>query len=56
MAPAETIWPRVVFHADMDPFYAAIEQLVELCLVHIDHARVAMAKAGDFLYLQSNVI
>ena len=27
MAPAESVWPRVVAHADMDAFYAAIEQL-----------------------------
>src|SRR5262245_2116169 len=27
MAAAEPVWPRVVAHADMDAFYAAIEQL-----------------------------
>jgi len=27
MAPAESIWPRTIAHADMDAFYAAIEQL-----------------------------
>jgi DNA polymerase-4 len=27
MAPAESVWPRIIAHADMDAFYAAIEQL-----------------------------
>ena len=27
MIRLETVWPRVVAHADMDAFYAAIEQL-----------------------------
>ena len=27
MAPAESVWPRTIAHADMDAFYAAIEQL-----------------------------
>lgn len=27
MAPAESVWPRLIAHADMDAFYAAIEQL-----------------------------
>lgn len=27
MAPAESIWPRIIAHADMDAFYAAVEQL-----------------------------
>jgi len=26
MPPAESPWPRVVAHADMDAFYAAVEQ------------------------------
>ena len=27
MSPAESVWPRIIAHADMDAFYAAIEQL-----------------------------
>ncbi len=27
MAPEESVWPRIIAHADMDAFYAAIEQL-----------------------------
>src|SRR5918996_462087 len=32
MPPAPSAWPRVVAHADMDAFYAAIEQLDDAAL------------------------
>src|SRR4029078_9287785 len=32
MIRSEKAWPRVVAHADMDAFYAAIEQLDDPCL------------------------
>jgi nucleotidyltransferase/DNA polymerase involved in DNA repair len=32
MIRAERVWPRIVAHADMDAFYAAIEQLDDASL------------------------